>query len=255
MLRVLILGGTTEASALAEALHGDDRFAPTLSFAGVTRAPVLPRIATRIGGFGGADGLAGWLRETGTHALIDATHPFAQRISRNAVAACAAAGVALLRVARPEWRPVPGDRWTVTPDMAAAAAALGPGGRRVLLTIGRQDLAAFLPHPQHAYLVRSVDLPPAALLPPGCRLVTARGPFALEDELSLLSRHAIEAIVSKNSGGDATRAKLDAARRLGIEVVMVARPEPVPAPHVAGWREALGWLEDRHQALPTRRSV
>lgn len=248
MLRVLILGGTTEGSALAHALDGDARFHATLSLAGVTRAPALPRIATRIGGFGGADGLAVWLRDTGTTVLIDATHPFAQQISLNAVAAATTAHVALLRVARPEWRAVPGDRWTAVPDMVAAAAALGTVPRRVLLTIGRKDLAPFRDHPQHDYLVRSVDAPAPELLPHACKLVTARGPFRLEDELSLLSRHRIETIVTKNSGGSAIAAKLDAARRLGLDVVMVARPPPVPAPHVPDWQDALRWLEARHPA-------
>ena len=243
MLRVLILGGTTEGSALAEALKGDGRFDATLSLAGVTRAPKLPRIATRIGGFGGADGLASWLRGTRTMALVDATHPFAQRISRNAVIAAEAAGVALLRVARPEWRPGPGDRWTSVADMTEAAARLGRVPRRVLLTVGRTDLAPFLHHPQHHYLVRSVDPPPAALLPPRCRVVAARGPFTLADELSLLSGEAIETVVTKNSGGAATEAKLRAARHLGLEVVMVARPVPVAAPHVPTWQDALRWLE------------
>jgi precorrin-6A/cobalt-precorrin-6A reductase len=255
VLRVLILGGTTEGSALAQALDGDARVHATLSLAGVTRAPALPRIATRIGGFGGADGLAAWLRDTATTVLIDATHPFAQQISRNAVAAAAIAPATLLRVARPEWRAAPGDRWTLVPDMETAAARLGPMPRRVLLTIGRKDLAPFRDHPQHHYLVRSVDAPPPELLPHTCALITARGPFRLEDELSLLSRHRIDTIVTKNSGGSATAPKLDAARRLGLDVVMVARPPPVPAPHVPNWQDALRWLEACHLAPPALHAI
>ncbi len=142
-MRVLILGGTTEASRLADALAGDGRHDATLSLAGVTRHPLLPAIPVRIGGFGGADRLAAWLQDHATEALVDATHPFAQAISRNAVLAAAEAGVPLLRVARPEWRPVPGDRWTVVPTMRAAAAALGPVQRRVLLTVGTREVGAF----------------------------------------------------------------------------------------------------------------
>ncbi len=250
--RVLILGGTTEASALADALYGDHRFAPTLSLAGVTRAPHLPPIPARIGGFGGADGLRHWLAEAGTDALVDATHPFAQRISRNAVAAVAGTGTVMLRIARPPWLPVPGDRWTVVPDMAAAAASLGVPPRRVLLTIGRKELAPFLAHPQHHYLVRSVDPPPPEALPPDSVVLARRGPFALPEERALLLAHRIELLVTKNSGGD--DAKLLAAREAGLAVVMVARPPPVPAPTVATWQEALGWLE-RHHSDGTLRAV
>ena len=245
-MRVLILGGTTEAGALARALHGDHRFAPILSLAGATRAPLLPPIPTRIGGFGGADGLRCWLDEAGTEALVDATHPFAQRIGRNAVAAATAAGTALLRIARPAWLPGPGDRWTIVPDMDAAAASLGTAPRRVLLTIGRKELAPFLAHPQHSYLVRSVDPPPPEAPPPDSVVLARRGPFALPEERALLLRHRIELLVTKNSGGDAP--KLLAARELGLAVVMVARPPPVPAPSVATWQDALRWLELRHSA-------
>lgn len=255
MLRLLILGGSSEAAALARALQGDPRYDATLSLAGVTRAPVLPQLAVRIGGFGGPDGLAGWLRAHCIDALIDATHPFAQQISRNAVAACTLAGVPLLRIARPPWPPVTGDRWTGVPDMEAAAAALGDAPRRVLLTIGRKDLAPFCNRSQHAYVVRSVDAPPPELLPQHSTLLTARGPFALPDELALLRRHDIGCIVTKNSGGSATVAKLDAARMLGLAVVMVARPDPVPAPHVLDWQAALAWLNDLHQVSSTLRAV
>lgn len=255
LLRVLILGGTGEASALAHALEGDTRYDATLSLAGVTIRPVLPRIATRIGGYGGAGGLAAFLRDTTTDLVIDATHPFATQISRNAAAATTIAGIGLLRIARPEWQPAAGDRWIMVPDMTQAAAALGSAPRRVLLTIGRKDLAPFRNVPQHDYIVRSVDAPPADLLPPRCILVTERGPFTLDAELDLLSRHAVHVIVTKNSGGSATVAKLDAARMLGLAVVMVARPDPVPAPHVLDWQAALAWLNDLHQVSSTLRAV
>ena len=253
--RVLILGGTTEANALAATLAGDPRFAPVLSLAGATRTPLLPSIPVRIGGFGGADGLRRWLREAGTEALVDATHPFAQRISRNVVAAAAETGVPTLRIDRPAWHPVAGDRWTTVPDMEAAASAIGVPPRRVLLTIGRQELTPFVAHPQHRYLVRSVDPPPPDALPPNSVVLTARGPFTLPEERGLLLQHRIEVLVTKNSGGDATAAKLVAAREAGLPVVMVARPASAPGPSVATSREALSWLERRHQEAGTLRTV
>ncbi len=255
MTRVLILGGTTEANALARALEKDERFAATLSLAGVTRTPHLPALPTRIGGFGGAGGLQGWLEHAETDALVDATHPFAQQISRNALAAATGAGVPLLRIDRPAWEPVAGDRWTVVPTMQEAAAAIGQQPARVLLTVGRQELVPFLAHPQHHYLVRSVDPPPPELLPPDAIVLSARGPFALADERALLLQHRIGCLVTKNSGGDATAAKLVAAREAGLGVVMVARPPALPGPSLPGWRDALRWLEQRHQDPATLRRV
>ena len=245
---MLILGGTTEASAIARALAGDARFQAVLSLAGRTRAPVLPPIPWRSGGFGGAEGLAAYLRTEGVQALVDATHPYAARISHNAVLAAAAAGVPHLAVLRPAWSAQPGDRWTAVPSMDAAAAALGPLPRRVLLTVGQQELAPFLAAPWHRYLIRSVEPPPPALLPPGARILTARGPFTEADEHRLLVGKQIEVLVTKNSGGTATAAKLAAARALGVEVVMVARP-PVPPGTVPDAEAALAWL---HQLATER---
>ncbi len=255
MTRVLILGGTSEASALAAALERDERFAATLSLAGVTRCPRLPALAVRIGGFGGADGLRRWLEQAGTDALVDATHPFAQRISCNALAAATAAGVPLLRIDRPAWEPVAGDRWTIVSDIEAAASAIGHRPARVLLTVGKQELAPFLAQPQHHYVIRSVDPPPPALCPPDSIVLAARGPFALADERALLLRHRIERLVTKNSGGIATAAKLVAAREAGLAVVMVARPPPAPGLSVPDWRDVLEWLERRHHASDTLRAV
>ncbi len=243
-MRVLILGGSSEASALARALAGDGRFAPTLSLAGRTRAPVLPPVPARIGGFGGVAGLVAWLRAQGAGAVVNATHPFAARMSANASAACAATGTPLLRVLRPEWCPQPGDDWRVVPDMAAAARRLGDAPRRVLLTVGRQDLAPFAAAPQHDYVIRSVDAPPKDALPPRAVVISARGPFAEAGERALLRAHAIDILVTKNAGGDATEAKLAAARALGLPVVMVARPPAVPGGTVPDVAAALAWLED-----------
>jgi precorrin-6A/cobalt-precorrin-6A reductase len=253
MLRVLILGGTTEASALARLLAGDARFDAKLSLAGRTRAPALPPIAWRIGGFGGAAGLAEHLRAERVDAVVDATHPFAAQMSGNACAAAARAGIPLLRINRPEWRQQAGDRWTLVPDMAAAAHALGRAARRVLLTIGQQDLAPFVAAPWHDYVIRSVDAPAPENLPPRAEIITARGPFVEPEERKLLVERKIDVLVTKNSGGSATAEKLAAARALGLEVVMVARPRLAEAAEVADAEGALDWLV--HQAASRPRGA
>ncbi len=228
---VLILGGTSEASGLARLLGGDERFRAVLSLAGVTRAPAPSPLPRRTGGFGGAAGLARYLREHKVAALVDATHPFAVRMGANAVEAASAACVPLLRLTRPEWRPGPDDRWRLVATTEDAAAALPRRPATVLLTIGRNDLAPFGANPAgHRVIVRSVDAPPEALLPAGARAVEARGPFGFEEELAFFRREAIDVLVTKNAGGDATRAKLDAARWLGVAVIMVRRPPRAEAP-------------------------
>ena len=245
-MNVLILGGTTEASALCRMLQDDARFRPTLSLAGITRTPVLPAVAVRRGGFGGVAGLAAFLRAEGVSALVDATHPFARRMHGNAAEAAAAAGVPRLCVLRPAWSAAPGDRWTEGADMAEAAAALGPAPRRVLLTVGQNELAPFRGAPHHDYLLRSVEPPDPATLPPRCRCFAARGPFTEDGERTLFRQERIQVLVSKNSGGTAVAAKLAAARALGIAVVLVRRPPPPPPPLVPDATAALGWLH--HQA-------
>lgn len=249
-MRILILGGTTEASQLAKAMATDSRFEPVLSLAGRTRNPVLPPIPYRIGGFGGPEGLARYLRETATPVVIDATHPFAARISANAALAAQACGVKLLAINRPEWVAGPQDRWTMLPDLATAAEALGATPKHVLLTVGRLELAPFRARGLHHYVIRSVDAPEAALLPAGCRVITARGPFLEEDERCLLLTHKIEVIVTKNSGGSATSAKLAAARALGIEVLMVRRPLVPVVERVESVPAALDWLGAVHAGSP-----
>ena len=246
-MRVLVLGGTTEARQLYGLLERQAaRFHTTVSLAGVTRAPVLPALDVRIGGFGGAEGLREWLVAQRIDAVVDATHPFATRISGNAVRACTQARVPLLRVERPGWTPVAGDRWAIVPDMEAAARALGTAPRRVLLTVGRKDLLSFAAAGPHDWLLRSVDRPDGSLLPTGCRVLLARGPFDEAGEAALLRHERIDVVVTKNSGGSATYAKLAAARRLGVAVVMVARP-PVAAAHtVADATAAMAWLDGLH---------
>lgn len=241
-MRVLVLGGTSEASRLAELLAGESEIAATLSFAGRTAAPLAPPIPYRVGGFGGAEGLAHYLAAQQIGLVVDATHPFADAISRNAVTAAAQTGVPLLRLSRPPWREAPGDRWLHAVSMEAAAAALGPEPQRVFLTIGRLQLAAFVAAPQHFYLIRVVD--PLAS-PPGLprhRAIIGRGPFSLAGEEALLRAEAIDVIVSKNSGGEATKAKLAAARGLGLRVIMVDRPQADSAETLHDPAEALAFI-------------
>ncbi len=222
-MHVLVLGGTGEARALATALTRRPGTEVTLSLAGRTVAPVLPACAVRSGGFGGAEGLAAWLRANDVATLVDATHPFARIISANAARAAAATGTPLVVLERPPWQAVPGDRWTRVADMAAAAAALGPARRRVFLAIGRQEVAAFRAAPLHHYLLRSIEPVPPDRLPPRCTTLLARGPFPEPDERALLLAHRIEIVVAKNSGGTATYGKIGAARGLGLPVVLIDR--------------------------------
>ncbi|MFC9702393.1 cobalt-precorrin-6A reductase [Streptomyces sp. NPDC056943] len=237
-MHVLILGGTTEARALAGLLHGTVRV--TSSLAGRVASPRLPAGEVRIGGFGGVDGLVAWVREHGVDAVIDATHPFAERISFNAARAAATAHVPLLALRRPGWVPVDGDRWVSVPSLDAAAGALDGLGDRVFLTTGRLGLAAFADRPEW-FLVRSVDAPDAPM-PARTEVLLDRGPFTLDGERELLARHRIDVLVTKDSGGAATAPKLTAAREAGIPVVVVRRP-PVPegVPTAATPEEAAAW--------------
>jgi precorrin-6x reductase len=172
-------------------------------------------VPARVGGFGGAAGLEAWLRREGVTVLVDATHPFAARITANAAVAARAAGVPLIALRRPAWQRHEGDRWREVGTVAEAVAALGPAPCRVFVALGRQELAPLLSAPQHFYLVRSVDPvePPLAL--PSVAYLLARGPFVEDGEEALFRRHRIDAVLAKNSGGDATYAKLAAARALG----------------------------------------
>lgn len=249
-----MLGGTTEAGALARLIAGDERFEGMLSLAGATRSPKASPLDTRIGGFGGQEGLANYLRQHGTGAVVDATHPFASVISANAVAAAKAAGIPCLAILRPPWEEAAADRWIRVPGIEAAADALGRAPRRVFLTIGRKDLAPFRDTARHSYIVRSVDPPPPDLLPPNATVIAARGPFALDDEARLLEEHRIDVIVTKNSGGSATVAKLAAARNAGIPVVMVDRP-PSAGPAVPTVEDAWRWLMACHAGTDALRRV
>jgi precorrin-6A/cobalt-precorrin-6A reductase len=241
VLRVLILGGTGEARRLAERLSALPRLKVLSSLAGRVAHPLLPAGEVRVGGFGGVSGLAEWLRVQEISAVVDATHPFAAQMSESAVVACAQVGVPLLALRRAGWQEQEGDDWHRVPSLVAAAEVLPSLGQRIFLTTGRNELATFAGLDALWFLIRSVDAPEPPL-PVRCEIVLARGPFAVVDEISLMRRHQIEVLVSKDSGGEATAAKLVAARELGIPVVMVDRP-PAPAiASVAGVDDAIAWL-------------
>lgn len=250
-LRVLILGGTTEASALAKRIATDARLDPILSLAGRTRDPAPQPIATRSGGFGGIDGLMRYLGSERIDAVVDATHPYADQMSTHAVAACKTAAVPLASLVRPPWTSATGDRWQCVPDTEAAALALGSQERRVFLSLGRQELGAFAAAPQHHYIARVIDAPDTIGLPPHLQLIQARGPFDVAAERELFIREKIDVLVSKNAGGSATHAKIEAARALGLPVVMIDRPHKPAGQAVATVAEAIDWLHD----VASRRGV
>ncbi|MFB6751605.1 cobalt-precorrin-6A reductase [Streptomyces sp. NPDC056353] len=252
-MHVLILGGTTEARRLAELLAAGHPagLRVTNSLAGRVSAPRTPPGETRVGGFGGAEGLAVWLREHAVDLLVDATHPFADTVTRNAAHAAAAARVPLLALRRPVWRRVEGDVWHDAGSLAEAAALLPAlAARRVLLTTGRMGLAAFAPLTDPWFLVRSVEAPDGPC-PPRMEVLLARGPFTLDGERELLGRHRIDVLVTKDSGGAATAPKLTAAREAGLPVIVVRRP-PMPegVPVVADPEEAARWVGEAHARHP-----
>jgi precorrin-6A/cobalt-precorrin-6A reductase len=241
MTRALLLGGTTEASALARALAGEGIEA-VFSYAGRTDAPGPQPLPTRIGGFGGVAGLTAYLRAEGITHLLDATHPFAAGMSRNAIAAAREAGVPLIALERAPWVAGAGDDWRRVPDIDAAVAALPESPARVFLAIGKQTLAPFAAKPQHHYLLRLVDPPEEALPLPDAAAVIARGPFSETGDLRLLQDHRIGWIVAKNAGGAGAEAKLIAARKLGLPVVMIDRPALPDRQVVATVAEVMRWL-------------
>ncbi|RWX59375.1 cobalt-precorrin-6A reductase, partial [Mesorhizobium sp. M2A.F.Ca.ET.039.01.1.1] len=225
-----------------------------LSLAGRTESPVAQGVPVRVGGFGGADGLAAYLRQEKVDLLIDATHPYAARISANAAEAARQTGVPILALRRPGWEPGAGDRWTLVDSAAEAASALGRAPRRVFLAIGRQEAGVFEAAPQHCYLIRSVDPVEPQLAVPDALYLLARGPFPEVEERALLEKYGIDAVVSKNSGGEATYGKIAAARALGIEVVMIRRP-PLPDVPSAETVDALAAKVDHLFAPVAERGV
>jgi precorrin-6A/cobalt-precorrin-6A reductase len=222
---VLILGGTTESRLLAERLQARGDMAVTLSLAGRTQAPLTQPAPTRIGGFGGVDGLVRYLVEAKIACLIDATHPFAAQISKNARAAAQQTHTPMVTLSRPAWRRQPDDAWTEVPDMESAVDALGQVPRRVFVTSGRQGLAALLRAPQHHYWIRTVDRVEPPLNVPHAQYITDIGPFTEDSERTILVSNGIDVIIAKNSGGAASYAKILVARALRLPVVLIRRKE------------------------------
>lgn len=216
-----------------------------LSYAGRVASPRAQPVPVRSGGFGGAEGLAAFLRDNGIGQVIDATHPFAAQISRNAIRACAMAGVPLCAFERPPWAAEPGDDWTHVPDVAGAVAALERPGMRVFLAIGRQHVGEFAHLAQHRFLTRLVDAPAPDFPLPDAEVVVARGPFRPEDDLALMRAHGTELLVAKNAGGAGAEAKILAARTLGIPVILIDRP-PLPDRLLRGTLAGvMDWLHAR----------
>jgi precorrin-6A/cobalt-precorrin-6A reductase len=242
MRRILILGGTTEARRLAERLVERVALNVTVSLAGRTMVPAEQAAPVRIGGFGGAEGLAQYLASECVDVLIDATHPYAAIISANAAAAAAATGIPLLALRRPPWAALAGDCWIEVADTGAAVQALGEEPRRVFLTLGKTEIRTFARAPQHHYLVRSIEPVDPPLSVPHVSYVTGRGPFTESADRALLAAHDINVIVAKNSGGAATYGKIEAARVLGLPVILLRRPALPEVPTVGTVEEAMTWL-------------
>lgn len=243
---VLILGGTAEAAALAEALARTfgDRLDAITSLAGKTAAPRAVPGRVKSGGFGGAEGLAAYLRSERIGALVDATHPFARAISAHAAAAAASAGVPRLVLTRAPWAAVAGDDWIEVPDAAGAVEALAarPDLDRVFLTLGSGGIAPFAKLGARFFAVRVAERPTGPVPLPNHALIADRGPFSVEKEIALLEQHRIAAVVSKNAGGPATYPKIEAARTLRLPVVMIARPAPPEGPTVTSVADAVAWV-------------
>jgi precorrin-6A/cobalt-precorrin-6A reductase len=254
MRRILILGGTAQARRLAQRLAPRSDLAVTLSLAGRTGSPAAQGVPVRIGGFGGVQGLADYLSRERIEALIDATHPYAARISANAARAAELAEVPLLALYRAAWIAAAGDRWTEAADMEDAVRALGSAPRRVFVALGRNELRPLAGAPQHHYLVRSIDPVDPPLPLPHADYINARGPFDEADERALLIERRIEVILAKNSGGSASYGKIAAARALGVAVILLRRPALLNVPAVESVEQALGWL-DHVLTVATARGV
>jgi precorrin-6A/cobalt-precorrin-6A reductase len=238
---VVILGGTGEARELAAHLSERTGVRVVSTLAGRVREPRLPVGEVRVGGFGGPERMAEWLRAERVDILVDATHPFAARISQSAAVAARLAGVPVLLLRRPGWEPAEGDDWRWVSSLDEAADLLPQLGERMFLTTGRQGLAAFADSALW-FLVRCVD-PPEPPVPQRMRLLLSRGPYTLGNELALMREHRVDVLVTKDSGGGHTEAKLKAARQLSLPVVIVRRPAVPDVPAVASVDQALSWLD------------
>lgn len=240
-INLLILGGTTEAKALAQAV-AEAEIPAIFSLAGRVARPLDQPVPMRMGGFGGVEGLCDFLRREAITHVVDATHPFAAQMSRNAVEACARVGVPLIALSRAPWHAVDGDQWQWVPDMGGAVAALAGPRRVVMLAVGRMHLAEFAPNPQHRYLLRLVDPPEAPLPLPDCHVIVARGPFSEAADRALMQEHGVEIVVSKNAGGRGAEAKIAAARELGLPVIMIDRPAIPARREASDVAEVLDWI-------------
>lgn len=238
---LLILGGTTEATALAKVV-ADAGILGTVSFAGRVDRPVRQPLPQRVGGFGGVEGLTRYLQTHQITHVIDSTHPFAATMSRNAVQASTIADVPLLALTRPAWRAQDGDNWQHVPDIAGAVRALNRPAARVMLAVGRMHLAEFAPNPQHFYLLRLVDPPKAELPLPKTHIVVSRGPFLQAEDQALMQEHRIDLVVSKNAGGTGAYAKVAAARTLNLPVIMIDRPALPDRPECATPQQVIDWV-------------
>lgn len=237
----MILGGTREASLLASAV-AEASLRATLSYAGRVERPRRQPVETRVGGFGGPEGLAAWVKENAITHIIDATHPFAAEMSWNAAGAAKQTATPLIALTRPAWRKQPGDQWTDVADLAAAAAVLQGPPRRVMLAIGRGGIEAFQSAPNNFYLLRFVDPPSAPLALPDAKVIVSRGPFDRAGDMAIMQAHRIDLVVAKNAGGPGAVAKLEAARALGLPVVMVARPPMPPRVEATAVADVLAWV-------------
>ena len=245
-LKVLLLGGTSEATFLAERLAGISGIAARLSLAGRTASPRASALPIRIGGFGGAEGLADYLVREGIDVVIDATHPFAAQISNNAINACSSANIRLVAVERPPWSRAGGDDWIEHDSIEGAIAALPEEPLTIFSALGRQSIQALTAAPQHTYVIRVVDPVEAPTGLASARIIASRGPFRTDDDIALFEEHGVDRVLAKNSGGSAAYAKIEAARRLGLKVHMVRRPKIKERPLVSSVDEALAWIGTHH---------
>ena len=240
MPNLLILGGTTEANALAKSVS-EQGIPATYSYAGRVDTPRPQPVPTRVGGFGGTEGLARYIRDHEISHIVDATHPFAALMSRNAVEACASTATPLVALTRPAWVAQDGDSWQHVPDIDGAVDALSGPAQRVFLAVGRMHLQDFAAQPQHHYLLRLVDEPETVPFP-NRDVIISRGPFTEIEDRGLMERHGTQLVVSKNAGGTGARAKLDAARALGVPVLMIDRPVLPKRTEFSQVAQVLDWL-------------
>ncbi len=246
-MKLLLMAGSGEARLLARALAGMDGVSTVASLAGATRAPARLAVETRRGGFGGRAAQAEYMRAQGFDAVLDATHPFAHRIKARTAAIAAEIGLPCLHLIRPPWRPGPGDAWTEIAEPAEASAHIPPGAT-VFLATGRGTLAGFATLRGRRVISRQIELPEAPFPWEGGEYLPGRPPFSVADELALFKRLQVDWLVVKNAGGEGARAKLDAARRLGIPVLLLARPAPPRGPIVSDTAAALAWVERQRDA-------